>query len=99
MFSKLKQIKDLRDKAKTIQAMLAEVRVEGSGAWGKVKVAMDGNQQISRIEMADELLSPGEKPRLESGLKDALKDAMSQIQKKVIEKMKEGGMDLPNLGA
>jgi len=46
MFNKLKQIQDLRHQANQIKNALAQETVEGSGAWGKVKVIMDGNQEI-----------------------------------------------------
>ena len=98
MFNKLKQFKDLRDKAKQLQSSLATEKVDGSGAWGKVKVEMDGNQTITSVQVDDELMKPDQKDKLQSGLKDALNDALKKAQRKMMEKMKGmGGFDLPGL--
>ena len=89
MFNKLKQYKDLRNKAKNIQGALAEEKVEGSAAWGKVKIGMDGNQVVTSVSIDDEMLANREK--LESALKEAFGDAIKKAQKKMVAKMK--GMD------
>lgn len=99
MFNKLKQIKDLRDKAKVLQTALAAETVEGSGGWGKVKVTMDGNQTVTALHIDDALMSVAEKSKLEAGLKEAVTDAIKKAQRKAVEKMKEiGGLDMPDLG-
>ena len=98
MFEKLKQFKDLREKAKTLQTALAAEKVSGEAVWGKVKVDMDGNQTVTSVTIAEELLQASEKSKLESGVKDALNDALKKAQKKVMEKMKEMG-GLPGMGA
>ena len=98
MFSKLKQVKEIRDKAKNLQNSLANETFEGSGAWGKVKITVDGNQEVKQVEIDPALLSLSEKSKLESGIKDALKEAIKKAQKKIVEKMKESGdFDLPGL--
>jgi DNA-binding YbaB/EbfC family protein len=98
MFEKLKQFKDLRDKAKTIQSALAEVTVEGSAAWGKVKIAMDGNQHVSGVTIDPSLLAASEKATLETGVMEAVNDAVKKAQKEAMEKMKSvGGFDLPGM--
>ena len=98
MFNKLKQYKDLRDKAKQLQSSLAVEKVEGTGGWGKVKVEMDGNQTVTNLTVADELLAPGQKDKLQSALKDALQDALRKAQRKMMDKMKGmGGFDIPGM--
>jgi DNA-binding YbaB/EbfC family protein len=98
MFEKLKQFKDLRDKAKVIQGALSEVMVEGTAAWNKVKISMDGNMSVSAVTIDPSLLAPGEKSALESGVKDAVNDAVKKAQKEAMEKMKSvGGLDLPGM--
>ncbi|MBN1585038.1 YbaB/EbfC family nucleoid-associated protein [Candidatus Uhrbacteria bacterium] len=91
MFNKLKQYKDLRDKAKSLQSVLAAETFEGTGAWGKVKITVDGNQKVQKVEIDPGLLSPSEKTRLEDGVKDALADATKKAQKTIVEKMRESG--------
>lgn len=96
MFNKLKQVKDLRDKAKQLQSVLSEVKVEGAAAWGKVKVAMDGNSQVQSVDIDEEML--GDKGKLEAAMKDAYNDALKKAQRKMVEKMKESGnLNMPGL--
>jgi DNA-binding YbaB/EbfC family protein len=93
MFSKLKQFKDIRDKAKTIQSALAQERIEGSAGWGKLKVIMDGNQRIVDVSIDPELV--GDKGKLENLVKEAVNDAIEKVQKVMASKLKDlGGLDL-----
>ncbi len=96
MFNKLKQVKDMRDKAKKLQSMLAEESVEASAAWGKVKVVMDGNQTVQSVEIDQEMLS--DKKKLEDAMKDVYNDAVKKAQKAMVEKMrKSGDLNIPGL--
>jgi DNA-binding YbaB/EbfC family protein len=96
MFSKLKQFKDLRDQAKKIQDVLKDVTVEGSGAWGKIKVVMNGSQEVQSVSVDPELLS--DKAKLEAGLKEAYNDTVKKAQRSMAEAMKKtGGLNLPGL--
>jgi len=97
MFNKLKQFKDIRDKAKTLQSSLAQEKVEGSAAWGKIKVEMDGNLSVTSVTIDPELLA--DKAKTESGVKDAVNDAVKRAQRKMAERMKEmGGLEGLGLG-
>src|SRR5512135_2010473 len=98
MFEKLKQFKDLREKAKTLQSALATEKVEGTAAWGKVKIEMDGNQSVTSVAIDDSLMAASEKTKLQDGVKEALNDALKKAQRKMMEKMKEmGGLDIPGM--
>ncbi len=95
MFSKLKQIKDLRDKAKIIQGALAEeiIDVELKG----VKMQMDGNQHVKFVQISDEMMQ--DKTRLEAALVDLINDGVKKVQKAMATKLsKMDGLDLPGLG-
>ena len=98
MFNKIKAIKDLRSQAKQMQSALSEIEEEGSAAWGKVKISVDGNQKVLNISIDEEMM--GDKEKLEDAIKEAFNDAMKKIQKKMALKMKDmGGLDaLKNLG-
>lgn len=98
MFNKIKAVKDLRDQAKTMQKQLAEITDEGSAAWGKVKIKIDGNQQVLGVTIDEEMMK--DKTKLEEAMKEAFNDAVKKIQKKMAVKMKDmGGLDaLKNLG-
>lgn len=94
MFSKLKQIKDLRDKAKMIQSALAEelIEVEHKG----VKIQMDGNQNVKLIHIEDALMS--DKIRLQTVLADAMNETVKKVQKAMAMKLqKMGTLDIPGL--
>lgn len=98
MFSKLKQIKELRDQAKKAQDLFKDITAVGSAARDKVMVTMDGNFKIQGVSIDDELMNPESKDKLESGIKDAFADALKKVQKEMGMKMKDSGMDIPNFG-
>ena len=97
MFSKLKQFKDLRDQANQIKNALAQESAEGSAEWGKVKIKMNGNQEVISVEIDPELLSQDNKEKLEAGIKEATNDAVKKIQRIMADKMKESGFSLPDM--
>ena len=98
MFSKLKEIKDLRSQAKTLQNALKDEHVEVTAAWGKVKVKMNGNQEVEAVEIDRELMSPEKKSDLEKAIKEAVNDANHKVQKIMAEKVrKQGGFNLPGM--
>ena len=99
MFSKIKAIKDLRAQGKKLQSSLAQILASGSGSWGKVKLSVNGNQEMLSIEIADELLS--DKQKLQEAIKEAHADAMKKLHREMALKMKDlGGLDaLKQLGA
>ncbi|MBI2436988.1 MAG: YbaB/EbfC family nucleoid-associated protein [Candidatus Magasanikbacteria bacterium] len=94
MFNKLKQFKDLRDKAKTMQHTLADesITVTSSG----VHLTMNGNLELTDVQIDVELLVVDKKSKLQSAIMDAHKDAMKKMQRIMAMKMKEMG-GLPNI--
>ena len=96
MFNKLKQFKDIRDQAKTLQSALAEETVTVKAAGDAVVLTMDGNMAITGLAIADELLSPSKKDKLQDAIKSAHKDAMKKMQRIMAMKMKEMG-GFPNM--
>jgi len=98
MFSKLKEIKDLRHQAKNLQNQLKDEHVEVSAAWGKVKIKMNGNQEVEEVSIDPDLLTPGKKADLEKGVKEAINDANHKVQKIMADKVrKSGGLNIPGL--
>lgn len=97
MFSKLKQFKDLADQAKQMQNILAQESTEGSADWGKVKVKINGNQEILNVQIDPELLSADKKEKLESAVKEATNDAIKKVQHIMAEKMRSSGFNLPGM--
>ena len=98
MFSKLKQFKDLRDQAKSLQGQLAQETVHAEARGGKIRVVMDGNQKIVSLDIDPSLLSPEKKKEVEDGIIEVLEDAVKKVQRIMVEKMRSSGMSLPGMG-
>ena len=92
MFNKLKQFKDLRNQAKTIQGKLAEehITLEKNG----LIITMNGNMEIETLKLNPELSSENQ----EKYLKDLINEATKKVQRVMAEKMREmGGLDGLNI--
>ncbi|EKD79258.1 MAG: hypothetical protein ACD_41C00125G0005 [uncultured bacterium] len=99
MLTKLKQFKDLRAQAKTMQSALSHETAHGSGAGGKVNVVMDGTQKIMSLDIDVGLLSPDNKKKVEQGVIDAIGGATKDIQKVMAKKIQSGEMTVPDLSS
>ncbi len=91
MFEKLKQIKDLRSQAKTMQNALAGESVTAEK--GGVKITMDGNMDVKSVVIADGMT----KAQIEVATRDAINETVKQIQKVIAQKMQSMG-GLGNFG-
>ena len=90
MFNKIKQIKNLRAQAKTMQAALAEIMVVGSSSGRQVMITIDGNQKVQGVKIDDTLA----REKIAEYVKDAFNDASRQLQKELAAKMKDmGGLE------
>ena len=85
MFEKLKQLKDLRDKAKQLQNTLGAetITAEKNG----IKLTLDGNMVVSSVVLEKEMT----KEELEKKLPDAINDAIKKTQRVMAEKMRAMG--------
>jgi len=97
MFSKLKQFKELRDQAKQMQNVLAQESAEGLAEWGKVKIKINGNQEVLSVSIDPELLATDKKEKLESAIKEASNDAIKKVQRIMADKMRQSGFSLPGM--
>lgn len=92
MFNKLKQIKNLRSQAKTLQNALSgeSTTTDKHG----IVVEMNGNMEITKLN-----LDAANRERLSSDLIDTVNEAIKKTQKLMGKKMQEmGGLgDLSNL--
>ena len=82
-----------------MQNELATVVQEGSAAWGKVKLIVNGNRDLIDVKIDQTMLT--DKTKLEDAIKEAWKDATGmKFQMKLSKKMQDlGGMDmLKNFG-
>jgi DNA-binding protein YbaB len=85
MFNKLKQLKDLRDKAKTIQNALSEEKITGDRHG--IKINMDGNMNVSSVVLEKEMT----KEEVEKNMPDAINDVIKKTQRVMAEKMRGMG--------
>ena len=96
LFSKLNQIKDLKEQAKSLQNQLSQesITVDKHG----VSLTMDGNQKMTGLDIGAELLSPERKNRLEETIKELHDEAIKKIQRIMAEKMRtSGNFKIPGL--
>ncbi len=99
MFQKLKQYKDLRDTAKSAQSVLEKETVHADAAGGNIAVVMDGNQKILSIDIDESLLSPENKQKIENGVKEAIENAMKKLQRVMLQKIKSGELEMPDINS
>lgn len=85
MFNKLKQFKDLRNQAKTIQNALAIESVEYEK--GGVKIIMNGNMEITKLSISEE----SQRNKLENILTEAVNETIKRAQKLMAKKVREMG--------
>ena len=85
MFNKLKQLKDLRSQAKTMQNALAgeKVEVEKNG----IKLSMNGNMEVMDLVITSEL----SKEEIARTSKELFNDAIKKTQRLMAKKMQEMG--------
>lgn len=91
MFEKLKQIKDLRSQAKTMQSALAgeSATAEKNG----VTITLNGNLEMTAVAIADGMT----KAQIEKAVLEASNEAVKKAQKVIAEKMQAMG-GLKNFG-
>ncbi len=88
MFNKLKQIKDLRDQAKSMQSALAgEVFTEEKNG---VKITINGNMEVSNVSLNKDLSLSAQEDAVKGAVNDAIKKAQRMMAKKLQDM---GGLD------
>jgi DNA-binding protein YbaB len=85
MFNKLKQLKDMRSQAKTMQNALSEEKVELEK--NGITIVMNGNMEVLDIQIAGDL----NKEEISKTLKSLFNDAVKKTQKLMAKKMQEMG--------
>ena len=85
MFEKLKQLKDLRDKAKQLQNALGAETITAEK--NNIKITLDGNMVVSAVVLEKEM----SKDELEKKLPDAINEAIKKAQRVMAEKMRAMG--------
>ena len=96
MFNKLKQVRNLRSQAKSLQNTLSQetIAVEHKDC----RLKMDGNQKILDLHIDPKHLNPESQKRLEEIIKELYEQALKKVQRVMMSKMKErGDLNIPGL--
>jgi DNA-binding YbaB/EbfC family protein len=93
----LKQAQELQLKMTKAQEELKGREVTGSSGGGKVKITMNGSQEVTAIAIDPEVVNPSEADLLEDLLLAAFKDVRGKVTHMVEEEMGRitGGAGLP----
>ena len=97
--SLLKQAQQMQRDLDRVREELRQKTVEGSAGGGAVKVLVTGDRQVTKVEIAAELLSKPDKQMLEDLLLAALRDGISKATRLSNESLGRvtGGISLPGL--
>ena len=92
----LSQAKKMQEKMKEAQEALKKIEVEGVSGGNAVKVIMNGEGELKKVFLEDNLLKES-KEILEDLIVAAHNDAKSNLKKKTSEEISKatGGMTLP----
>ena len=96
-FSKiLEKARELEAKMKESQEKIKNIRVEGISGSNSVKVILDGEGEMQKIEISNEILKE-EKSILEDLIVAAHNNAKSQLKSKTTEEISKatGGLGIP----
>jgi nucleoid-associated protein EbfC len=100
------KVKEAQARIKEVQAKLVHLTADGESGAGLVKVFVNGERKVLKIEMDESLLTPNDREVLSDLIVAATNKAMEAIDIKIKAEMKtatEGmipnipGMDLGNL--
>ena len=92
----LDKAKELEAKMKESQENIKKIRVEGVSGKNSVKVILDGEGEMQKIEISDEIMRE-EKSIIEDLIVAAHNNAKSQIKTKTSEEISKatGGLGIP----
>jgi nucleoid-associated protein EbfC len=91
--------KDLQSGMESMQDELAKVEVEGVAGGGALRILVNGNQEILKVEIKPEAVDPDDIEMLSDLFRAAANQALEKsknIQQERINQL-TGGMNLPNL--
>lgn len=79
LIDKLKDINEMRKQAKHLESLLATETVTGHSGGGKIKIVIDGNQNIKNVEVSPDIA--GDKSEVARHIRAALEDLFKQHKK------------------
>ena len=93
----LKQAQALQMKMSKVQEELKTKEETGSSGGGKVKITMNGSQEVTAVAIDPAVVNPDEADLLEDLVLTAFKDARAKVTKLIEDEMGKvtGGAGLP----
>ncbi len=76
---KLKDVNEMRKQAKHMEGLLAAVTVTGHSGGEKIKITIDGNQNIKSVEVSADIV--GDKSEIARHVRAVLEDLFKQHKK------------------
>jgi DNA-binding YbaB/EbfC family protein len=95
----LKQAQEMQARMVKIQEELASKTVQGSAGGGMVQVTVNGQLNITRVQIESSVINPAEKDMLEDLILAAVNDGMRKARELASAEMSKltGGMKIPGL--
>ncbi len=92
----ISQSKKMQEKMKETQDIIKNIEVEGFAGGDLVKVVMNGENELKKVILSDNLLKES-KEIVEDLIVSAVNDAKSKIKKKTTEEISKatGGINFP----
>ena len=96
--SLMKQAQAMQQKLADAQAKLSELSVEGTSGGGMVKVTLKGGGELSRVDLDESLMQPGEAEVVADLVVAAHADAKRKLDAQQSEMMREAAGPLAAMG-
>jgi DNA-binding YbaB/EbfC family protein len=95
----LKQAQEMQSRMAKIQEELANKTVQGSSGGGMVKVTVNGQLNITAVQIESSVMNPDEKEMLEDLVLAAVNDGMRKARELASSEMSKltGGLKIPGL--
>jgi DNA-binding YbaB/EbfC family protein len=93
----LKNFQNVQAKINEMQGKLKTVKTTGSSGGGMVQVEMNGQMEVSRVQISPEVVDPQDIEMLQDLILAAYSDALTKTKEKVKEEASAltGGLNLP----
>ena len=81
------QAQKMQSEMKTMQEKLGKREMDVSSAGGRIKIQINGKQEILKIEISKEIVDPADPAMLADLIMVAVNEAVTQSQKMVADEM------------